>query len=108
MQALHLLLQFRDLLFEPNLFALARLGRLLPIRAVKLLQITRDALLDLRQAPLHLRVKFRSRLFTALNLLPSIATLASGNRSKRRHSMMNLAHTLRMAPPFSLRKSAIV
>jgi len=55
MQALHLLLQFRDLFFEPGRLALARLGRLLPVRAVKLLQITRDAPLDLRQAPLHLR-----------------------------------------------------
>src|SRR3954465_750997 len=32
-------------------------------------------------------VKFRSRLLTALNLLPSIATLASLNSSRRRHSI---------------------
>ncbi len=31
------------------------------------------------------RVKFRSRALTALNLLPSIATLASANSSSRRH-----------------------
>jgi transcriptional regulator with GAF, ATPase, and Fis domain len=54
------------------------------------------------------RVKFLSRLFTALNLLPSIATLTSANKSRARQSMMNRAHTLRMASPLSLRKSAIV
>ena len=34
-------------------------------------------------------VKFRSRVLTALNLLPSIATLASLNNSRRRHSTTN-------------------
>src|SRR6266566_3062578 len=43
-------------------------------------------------------VKFLSRLFTALNLLPSIATLTSANKPTVRQSMMNRAHTLRMAP----------
>ncbi len=37
-----------------------------------------------RRRSIFARVKFRSRLFTALNLLPSIATLASANKSKRR------------------------
>ena len=54
------------------------------------------------------RVKFLSRLLTALNLLPSIATLASSNRPIVRHSTTNRAHTLRIARPLSLRKSAIV
>src|SRR5262249_4941077 len=54
------------------------------------------------------RVKFLSRLFTALNLLPSIATLTSPNRPTARQRRMNRAHTLRIAPPLSLRKSAIV
>src|SRR5476649_2401007 len=53
-------------------------------------------------------VKFRSRVLTALNLLPSIATLASLNSSRRRHSITNSRQTLRMASPLSLRKSAIV
>jgi hypothetical protein len=48
--------------------------------AVEQLQIAGDTLLDLRHAPLYLLlVKFLSRLFTALNLLPSIATVASVN-----------------------------
>jgi hypothetical protein len=34
-------------------------------------------------------VKLRSRVLTALNLLPSIATLASLNNSGRRHSTTN-------------------
>src|ERR1700730_12727167 len=49
-------------------------------------------------------VKFRSRALTALNLLPSIATLASLRRSRRRHSRTNARHTLRIASPLSLRK----
>src|SRR2546423_8278781 len=53
-------------------------------------------------------VKFRSRVLTALNLLPSIATLASLNSSRRRHSTTNSRQTLRMASPLSFRKSAIV
>ena len=36
-------------------------------------------------------VKFLSRAFTALNLLPSIAATARVNRSSRRHSTMNCA-----------------
>src|SRR5262245_6058325 len=53
-------------------------------------------------------VKFLSRLFTALNLLPSIATLAFKSRPIRRHSSTKRAQTFLMAPPLSLRKSAIV
>src|SRR5262249_34131672 len=39
-------------------------------------------------------VKLRSRLFTALNLLPSIATLGVCNRPICRHSAMNFAQNL--------------
>ncbi len=46
---------------------------------------------------------------TTLNLLPSIATLASSaNRPVARQSATNRAQTRRMARPLSLRKSAIV
>src|SRR4030095_11151852 len=38
------------------------------------------------------RVKFLSRLFTALNLLPSIATLACVSRPIARHSVIARAH----------------
>ena len=56
LETLHLLLlQLRDLLFQ-----VARrfkcLGRLLPVGGVELLQIARNAFLNLRQAPLHLRL----------------------------------------------------
>jgi len=47
-------------------------------------------------------------LFTALNLLPSMATIASEKSFKLRHRTMNSRHTLRIALPLSLRKSAIV
>ena len=50
----HLLLQLRDLLLQAGRLGRARLRRLLPIGAVHLMQIAGDALLDLRQAPLHL------------------------------------------------------
>jgi hypothetical protein len=64
------------------------LGRA-PVGSVDLLQIARDALLDLCHAPLHLaRVKFLSRWFTALNLLPSIATLACVSSPIVRHNAM--------------------
>src|SRR5262249_38148872 len=53
-------------------------------------------------------VKFLSRALTALNFDPSMATLAVLNRSSLRHSAMNSRHTLRMAAPLSLRKSAMV
>src|ERR1700716_1667072 len=53
------------------------------------------------------RVKFLSRLLTALNLLPSMATLACVSKPIERHSAIKRAHTLRMAVPLSLRKSAI-
>src|SRR5438552_10582721 len=43
-------------------------------------------------------VKFLSRLFTALNLLPSMATIASVKRSSLRHSTMNWRHTLDRGP----------
>src|ERR1700694_4647888 len=46
-------------------------------------------------------VKFLSRLFTALNLLPSMATLASPRSSRRRHSRTNARQTLRIASPLS-------
>src|ERR1700681_2474792 len=49
-------------------------------------------------------VKFRSRVLTVLNLLPSIATLASLNSSRRRDSTTNSQQTLRIAATLSLRK----
>src|ERR1700687_3828843 len=107
-QALYLLTQRRNLLVEPDDLGL-RYHFSLAIGAVELREIAGDALVNLRQPPLHLGwVKFRSRVLTALNLLPSIATLASLNSSRRRHSTTNSRQTSRMASPLSLRKSAIV
>src|ERR1700758_2900288 len=53
-------------------------------------------------------VKFLSRLFTALNLLPSIATTARVNKPSWRHRTTNWAHTARIAAPLSRRKLAMV
>src|SRR5256885_4127245 len=105
-QALNLLAQRRNLLVEPGDLGL-RHRFPLTIGAVELREIAGDALVNLRQPPLHW-VKFRSRVLTALNLLPSIATLASLNSSRRRHSTTNSRQTLRIASPLSLRKSAMV
>src|SRR5216683_4260446 len=46
--------------------------------------------------------------FTALNLLPSIATTARVKSLSLRQSSTNCPHTARIAAPLSLRKSAIV
>ena len=54
------------------------------------------------------RVKFLSRVFTALNLLPSIAATAWANSSSWRHSATNWRHAARIAGPLSFRKSAMV
>src|SRR6188472_4613500 len=54
LEPLHLLLQHRDLLFQAARLGLERLGRRLPVGGVELLQIARNALLDLRHAPVHL------------------------------------------------------
>ena len=54
LEPLHLLLQHRDLLFQAARLGLECFGRLLPVGGVELLQIARDALLDLRHAPVHL------------------------------------------------------
>src|SRR5207302_11415824 len=53
-------------------------------------------------------VKFLSRALTALNLEPSMATLATLSKSSSRHSATKVRQTSRMASPLSLRKSAMV
>jgi hypothetical protein len=74
-----------------------------------LVQIACNALLDLRHAPLHLGAReVLVPVLTALNLLPSIATLASAKRPTMRQSATNRVQTWRMARPLFLRKSAIV
>src|SRR5580693_9449056 len=54
------------------------------------------------------REKDLSRELTALNRLPSIATIAWAKRFRLRHSATNCRQTERIAGPLSLRKSAIV
>jgi len=106
---LHLLCELGELLLEPRGLRSRRLRWLLPVGTVELAQITGDALLKLRSAPFHLRPgEFRSRLFTALNLLPSIATLAFTSRPICRQSSTKRARTWRIARPLSFRKSATV
>ena len=50
----HLLLQRLDLLFEAVRLGYEGLRRFLPVGSVELFKIARDALFDLRYAPLHL------------------------------------------------------
>ncbi len=54
------------------------------------------------------RVKLFVFALTALNLLPSIATMLASRRSRPRQRATNCWHTLRMAGPLSRRKSAMV
>src|SRR2546426_8218726 len=53
-------------------------------------------------------VKFRSLLFTALNLLPSTATISRPYNPSLRHHKRNLTTVCLIGSPLSLRKSAIV
>ncbi|TPW00408.1 MAG: hypothetical protein USCAAHI_00147 [Beijerinckiaceae bacterium] len=53
-------------------------------------------------------VKFLSRAFTALNLLPSMAATAWANRPSCRHRAMNWRQAPRIAGPLSFLKSAMV
>src|SRR5262249_17904132 len=77
LEAMHLLLQLRDLLFQVARLGFKCLGRLLPVGGVELLQIARDTLLNLRHAPVHLGAReVLVAIVDALNLLPSMATLA--------------------------------
>jgi hypothetical protein len=46
--------------------------------------------------------------FTALNLLPSMATVVAMSKPSRLHTTMNSRQTLWMAEPLFLRKSAMV
>jgi hypothetical protein len=53
-------------------------------------------------------VKFLSRVFTALNFEPSMATLALVNNPNPRQRSTKRAQTFLMARPLSLRKSALL
>src|ERR1700730_13289122 len=53
-------------------------------------------------------VKFLSRAFAALNLLPSMAATAWANRPSCRHRAMNWRQAPRIAGPLSFLKSAMV
>ena len=53
LQPLHLFFQLCELLFEASGLRRARQRRLLPVCAIELVQIARDALLDLPHSPLH-------------------------------------------------------
>src|SRR6185436_5635893 len=53
-------------------------------------------------------VKFLSRAFAALNLLPSMAATAWANRPSCRHRAMNWRQVPRIAGPLSFLKSAMV
>ena len=76
-------------------------------RLVRTLDRTRKREATVREFTAEPIAGYRSRLFTALNLLPSMATLALVRSPSLRHSSTNWAQTLRMAGPLSLRKSAI-
>jgi hypothetical protein len=96
LQALHLLLELLDLLFQPRGLGRAGRRRLLPVGAVQLVQVAHNAFLNLICAirrSILARVKFLSRLLTALNLLPSIAMLASAKRPIVRQSATKRTHT---------------
>ena len=73
LKKLHLLLQLCNLLSQAAHLGLEGFGLFLPISGVELLQIraTLSSICAMRRSILA-RVKFLSRLLTALNLLPSM------------------------------------
>ena len=75
-ESLHLLLDAGDLLLQVRRLGLGQHSRSGRGRPVELRQVARDAVLELLHPRLQLAlgVKFLSRLLTALNLLPSMAT----------------------------------
>ena len=87
-----------------------RLGRLLPVGRVELAadSARRSPRAAPAVAPSCARVKFLSRLFTALNLLPSIATLAFREQTHLAAQRDEAGAHLADGSPLSLRKSAMV
>ena len=109
LKTLHLLLQLDNLLLQAGRLGRARRRRFLPIGTVHLMQIARDALLDLLQPPLHLGVgEVLVAIVDRLELAAIDRNARLVNKPIVRHSAMNREHTWRMARPLSLRKSAIV
>jgi len=106
-KTVHLPLQIIELLPQTARLGSQRLRWLPSVGGVELLQVcaTLSSICTMRRSILA-RVMFLSRLFTAFNLLPSIATLGSSNRPWRDRARQNPAQTWRMARPLSLRKSA--
>src|SRR5215469_2935531 len=108
LQGLHLSAQAGNLLLQSDRLGLGDIA-LFAVGSVQCSQVPRDAGVDLLHPPNDLgdRVIFVA-IVHALNLLPSIATTARVNRLSWRHNTTNWEHTARIAPPLSLRKSAIV
>src|SRR3954447_23980051 len=108
-EALHLAFELGELLLEVCRLGRKRLRRLLQIGRVELAQYRATLSSSCaRRRSTFARVKLRSRLLTALNLLPSVATLALASSPMSRHSTTNWGQPWRIAAPLSLRKSAIV
>jgi FAD binding domain len=84
MEALHLLLQLRDLLLQAGGLGRARQRLLLPIDAVELVQIAGDALLDLRHAPFM--VYPREFLVAAIYKVATTALIAMSAIPPRKHT----------------------
>src|SRR4051812_32571279 len=103
----HFFFQLVELLLEPRRLEHEHVGRFLSIRRIELGEIPRHTLLELRAPAIDLPSCKIAISMTALNLLPSIATLAFASRPIWRQRLTKLAHTLRIAGPLSLRKSAI-
>src|SRR3979409_1151986 len=113
-QPFHFFFELRELFLKPRLSQQHRFRRLfscgsLAVGGVELAHVraTLSSICFWRRWILPC-VKLLSRLFTALNLLPSMATLAFPSRPILRHNSTNCAQTFLMAGPLSLRKSAMV
>src|SRR6476659_6575302 len=113
-QPLHFFFKLRKLFLKPRLAQQHRFRRSSPaavrrsaVSSWLMYRATLSSICFWRRLILPC-VKLLSRLFTALNLLPSTATLAFASRPILRHNSTNCAQTFLIAGPLSLRKSAMV
>src|SRR6266481_7721314 len=104
----HFLFQLVELLLEPCRLEQEHVGRLLPIRRIELGEIPRHTLLELGAPTIDLpSCKIAISIIDCFERAAVDRDLAFASRPIWRQRLTKLAHTLRIAGPLSLRKSAI-
>jgi hypothetical protein len=108
-KAPHLVPELRDLLPEPGDLGRERLGGLLPVGGVELLQVARDARLDLGPSPRHLGAREVAVAVVHRLELAAVDRHAGGGQVAHRAAQPDEACAdLADGAPLPLRKSAMV